>query len=61
MSSGITRVSGKSAFKRLTIPRRLALLVLALALPLNLVIGGVIWALVNRANDAQRASLLYAT
>jgi signal transduction histidine kinase len=59
-SNGIGRASGKTAFNRLTIPRRLALLVLALALPLNLVIGGVIWALVNRANDAQRTSLLYA-
>ena len=37
----------------------MALLVLALALPLNLVIVGVIWGLVGRANDAQRANLLY--
>ena len=36
------------------------LLVLGLALPLNLVIGGVIWGLVQRANEAQRTSLLYA-
>jgi len=34
--------------------------VLALALPLNLVIVGTIWGLVNRADDAQRTSLLYA-
>jgi signal transduction histidine kinase len=59
-SNGIRRASGKAAFKRLKIPWRLALLALALALPLNLVIGGVIWALVDRANDAQRTSLLYA-
>ncbi len=33
---------------------------LALALPLNLIILGAIWGLVSQANDAQRASLLYA-
>jgi signal transduction histidine kinase/CheY-like chemotaxis protein len=44
----------------LSIPWRLGLLVLALALPLNLVIVGTIWGLVNRADDAQRVSLLYA-
>ena len=33
---------------------------LALALPLNLVIVGVIWDLVRRANEVQRTSLLYA-
>jgi signal transduction histidine kinase len=45
---------------RLSIPGRLILLVLALALPLNFVIGGVVWGLVNRANEVQRTSLLYA-
>ena len=45
---------------RLSIPSRLILLVLALAVPLNLVIGGVIWGLVKRANEVQRTSLLYA-
>jgi hypothetical protein len=44
----------------LSIPWRLGLLVLALALPLNLVIVGTIWGLLNRADDAQRTSLLYA-
>jgi signal transduction histidine kinase len=58
LSHAISRASDK--FKHLTIRRRLAALVLALALPLNLVIGGVIWALVERASDAQRISLLYA-
>src|SRR5262245_3339101 len=58
--NGFATVSGKAAFNRLSIPRRLVLLVLALALPLNFVIAGVIWGLVNRANDAQRTSLLYA-
>ena len=46
--------------KRLSIPRRLGLLMLALALPLNLILLGAIWALVNQANDTQRTSLLYA-
>jgi signal transduction histidine kinase/ActR/RegA family two-component response regulator len=50
----------KAAFSHLSISARLILLVLALALPLNLVIGGIIWSLVSRANDAQRTSLLYA-
>ena len=44
----------------MSISGRLILLVLALALPLNLIIAGVIWGLVTRANDAQRTSLLYA-
>jgi signal transduction histidine kinase len=47
------------AINRLSISARLILLVLALALPLNLVIVGVIWNLVNRADEAQRTSLLY--
>ena len=45
---------------RLSIPSRLILLVLGLAVPLNLVIVGVIWGLVQRANEVQRTSLLYA-
>ena len=53
-------LSRKAAVTRLSIPWRLGLLVLALALPLNLVIAGTIWALVNRADEAQRTSLLYA-
>jgi signal transduction histidine kinase len=48
------------AFTRLSISARLILLVLGLALPLNLVIVGVIWDLVGRANEVQRTSLLYA-
>jgi len=50
----------KAAITRLSIPGRLGLLVLALALPLNLIIAGTIWGLVNRADAAQRTSLLYA-
>jgi signal transduction histidine kinase len=42
------------------IAQPLILLVLALALPLNLIIVGVIWSLVSRANEVQRTSLLYA-
>ena len=53
-------LSCKAAINRLSIPWRLGLLVLALALPLNLIIVGTIWDLVNRANEAQRTSLLYA-
>ena len=49
-----------AARNRLSISARLILLVLALALPLNLVIVGVIWELVQRANEVQRTSLLYA-
>ena len=49
-----------AAFNRLSISARLILLVLGLALPLNLVIVGVIWDLVQRANEVQRTSLLYA-
>src|SRR6188474_2434782 len=52
-------LSCKAAFHRLSIPWRLGLLVLALALPLNLIILGAIWGLVSRAEDAQRTSLLY--
>jgi signal transduction histidine kinase len=51
--------SWKTAFNCLSIPRRLGLLVLALALPLNLVILGAIWGLTDQADKAQRASLLY--
>ena len=54
-----TWLSCKAATNRLSIPWRLGLLVLALALPLNLIVLGAIWGLVNRANDAQRTSLLY--
>ena len=49
-----------AAFNHLSISARLILLVLSLALPLNLVIVGVIWNLVSRADEAQRTSLLYA-
>ena len=50
----------RTAFNRLSISARLILLVLGLALPLNLIIVGVIWDLVQRANEVQRTSLLYA-
>ena len=50
----------KAVLNRLSIPSRLILLVLGLALPLNLVVAGVVWGLVNRANDARCTSLLYA-
>jgi hypothetical protein len=50
----------KALFSRVGIPGRLILLVLVLAVPLNLVIAGVVWDLVNRATEIQRTSLLYA-
>jgi hypothetical protein len=50
----------RTAYSRLRISARLILLVLGLALPLNLVVAGVIWDLVQRANEVQRLSLLYA-
>ena len=60
LSQGSAWLSCKAAISRLSIPWRLGLLVIALALPLNLIILGTIWGLVNQANDAQRMSLLYA-
>jgi hypothetical protein len=50
----------RAALSHLSIAGRLILLVLVLAVPLNFVIVGVVWGLVNRADDAQRKSLLYA-
>jgi PAS domain S-box-containing protein len=47
-------------FKSWTIADRLIAIVVALALPLNLVVIAVIWNLGSAANEAQRASLLYA-
>jgi signal transduction histidine kinase len=50
----------KAAINRLSIPWRLGLLVLALALPLNLIVLGAIWGLTNQADQAQRTSIFYA-
>jgi PAS domain S-box-containing protein len=47
------------AFSRLSIPVRITVIVLGLALPLNLVIAAVIWRLSDAANETQRTSLLY--
>ncbi len=47
-------------FKSWTIAARLIAIVIALALPLNLVVIAVIWNLNSAANEAQRASLLYS-
>jgi signal transduction histidine kinase len=60
LSQGSAWPSCKAAINRLSIPWRLGLLVLALALPLNLIILGAIWVLVNQASNAQRSSFLYA-
>ena len=59
LSKRLAGLQRRTAFNRLSISARLILLVLALALPLNLVIVGVIWNLVSRADEAQRTSLLY--
>lgn len=48
------------AFTNWTIAARLIAIVIALALPLNLVVIAVIWNLAGAADEAQRASLLYA-
>ena len=60
LSKRLIGLQRKVALNRLSISARLILLVLGLALPLNLIIVGVIWDLVNRANEIQRISLLYA-
>src|SRR6266481_9513259 len=48
-------------FPRVTINARLIAIVLALAVPLNIVVVAVIWSLVSAANETQRASLIYST
>jgi hypothetical protein len=60
VSKGLAHLVRKAGFSRLSVSRRLILLLLALALPLNLVIIGVIWDLVARANEVQRAGLMFA-
>ena len=60
LSKGLSDLQRKAGFSRLSISRRLILLLFALALPLNLVIVGVIWDLVSRANEVQRTSLMFA-
>jgi signal transduction histidine kinase/ActR/RegA family two-component response regulator len=60
LSKRLTGLQRKVGFNRLSISARLILLVLALALPLNLIIVGVIWDLFSRADQVQRTSLLYA-
>ena len=60
LSKRLAGLQCRTAFSRLRISARLILLVLGLALPLNLVVVGVIWDLVQRANEVQRISLLYA-
>jgi PAS domain S-box-containing protein len=47
-------------FKSWTIAARVVAIVIALALPLNLVVFAVIWNLDSAADEAQRASLLYS-
>ena len=60
MAKRLGGLQRSAAFNRLGISARLILLMLALALPLNLVIVGVTRGLLERANEVQRTSLLYA-
>jgi len=60
LTKGLVDLQHKTGFSRLGISKRLILLLLALALPLNLVIVGVIWDLVSRANELQRTGLMVA-
>src|SRR5262245_12027795 len=60
LARGLADVQQKAGFSRLSISRRLILLLLTLALPLNLVIVGAIWNLVSRASELQRTSLMFA-
>lgn len=48
------------SFTNWSLRARLIAIVLALALPLNLVIAAVVWSLAGAAQEAQRASLLYS-
>ncbi len=49
-----------AAFSGWSLRSRLIAIVLALAVPLNFVIVGIIWSLAKAAEDAQRTSLLYS-
>ena len=60
LAKSLGSLGRKAAFNNSSIARRLILLVLALVLPLNLLIVGVILDLANRTDQTQRASLLYA-
>jgi PAS domain S-box-containing protein len=55
-----TEGNARSRFARTTIQARLIAIVLALAVPLNVVVIVVIWRLASAANEMQRASLLYS-
>jgi hypothetical protein len=59
LAKGFAGLFGKAGFKHLSIPRRLTLLVLALALPPSSASSGLIWTPLRRANELQRTSLLY--
>ena len=63
LRAAFTKFAGLPAarhFSNWMITARLIATVTALALPLNLLVVGVIWDLAGAADDAQRASLLYA-
>src|SRR5262249_33200375 len=58
--NALTKGDATPPFPRLTINMRLIAIVLALAVPLNIVVVAVIWSLISAANATQRASLLYS-
>jgi PAS domain S-box-containing protein len=58
--SEIAGVAATRVFANWTIAARLIAIVVALALPLNLLVIAVIWNLANAADKAQRSSLLYS-
>ncbi len=60
VSSKFAGLPAMPHFKNWTIAARLIAIVIALALPLNLVVIAVIWNLDRAANEAQRAGLLYS-
>jgi PAS domain S-box-containing protein len=57
---GTTHDNARLRFARTTIHARLIAIVLAMAVPLNVVVIVVIWRLASAANETQRASLLYS-
>jgi PAS domain S-box-containing protein len=58
--NALTTGDATPAFPSATINARLIAIVLALAVPLNIVVVAVIWSLVSTADQTQRASLLYS-
>src|SRR5262249_44565957 len=60
VSSKFAGLQAALHFKNWSIAARLIAIVIALALPLNLVVIAVIWNLDGAADEAERASLMYS-